>query len=158
METHNFPSQWQAKEWNEEGAGKKVKNSICKDAINKLTSIRFCTCQGISSGSAFSVCMHSEVRHAVNVQRLRHADTDTEACWQLSAMATGVATEMVQLLHGYIRVISMHHQALLFSTPPPCPCLLSVPWTNTTLPDVGGWNANSEGSPCSILLHVWLGD
>lgn len=55
-----------------------------------------------------SVCVLSEVRYAVNLQHHRHADTDTEACRQLSAMATGVAAEMVQLLHGYFRLISMH--------------------------------------------------
>lgn len=36
--------------------------------------------QGISWGSVCSVCMHSEIRHAVNVQGLRHADTGTDAC------------------------------------------------------------------------------
>lgn len=69
--------------------------------------------------SVCSVCAFSEVGHAVNVQRLRHADTDTEACRQLSAMATGVAAEMVQLLHGYFRLISVHHQAPFHSLPTP---------------------------------------
>ena len=43
----------------------------------------------------------------VNAERFRHADFDTEACRRLRTMATGVAEEMVQLLHRYLRVISV---------------------------------------------------
>lgn len=127
------------KQRSEEGAGKKAENSICKDTEKTAhtaplcvymlaplqikgccaTCMTFCTWPGISWGSADSVHTDSEVRRALNVQCPRHSDTDTEACWQLSAVATGVAAEMLQLLRGYFRLISMHNQALLFAAPLP---------------------------------------
>lgn len=39
-----------------------------------------------------------------------------------STVATGVATEMVQLLHGYFGLISIHHWAI---PPPPPPSHVS---------------------------------
>ena len=94
-----------------------------------------------------------------------HADTDTEACRQLSTMATGVAAEMVQLLHGYFRLISV-------SPPPPPPpphththspyCALLCSLDQHSPDDNGGWNANSEEESIlhncvySVLLHIQL--
>lgn len=87
------------------------------------------------------LCVDRAVGHAVNAHLLRHADTDTEACRQLRAMATGVAAEMVQLPCGYFRVISMHNEDPL--CPPPRSPL--APLIQHNAAGVSDWNTNSEG-------------
>ena len=107
--------------------------------------IRVCTCRSTSWGSECEwVCVFPKVGHGVNVQPLKHADTDTESRRQLSAMVTGVAAEMVQLLHGYFRLTSVHNQA----TPHP----LSLLWADTAVPDI--WKQECKLWQESILKYT----
>lgn len=62
-----------------------------------------------------------------------------------STVATGVATEMVQLLHGYFGLISMHHWAI--PPPPHRPLLPTSPLCCLGCP-VGG--------DSSLNIITWL--
>lgn len=84
-------------------------------------------------GSMCQTCCGSAAPHCSKLTQ-KHVD---------STVATGVATEMAQLLHGYFGLISMHHRAI----PPSPPLLPTFPLCCLGCP---------VGEDSSLNIITWL--